>query len=329
LKDAYDLYGKLRPAVSDLALVDQILEEYQTREAGRRILHLSDLHFGTEQALEHEAYLSAHLESIADSVDRVVITGDLFNQPRREEALAFRNFRAMLTRNRKEDIIVIPGNHDQKWLGNFGAPLREAAKLEWSSLVVDDELQCVFLCFNSSLDADFARGKVTVHQLREMGTAFETQCICRPAVRNYLRIALVHHHPFSFETAQETWIARALSRANLSDEYFLRMDDAESFLKWCARRGVPLLLHGHKHVPRYVTAYISPPDGENWPGRRLTAVGCGTSLGAEGKPLSYNLVRWDSHVQSWTVSFFADPGDGSGFTRQYVAVHAVSAATSE
>lgn len=319
LADAYDLYNRLLKAFEEdnsLRRIDAILDTYRTKRS-KKLLHLSDLHFGNDDAVEKEAYLSGHLEPLLKETDRVVITGDLFNSPKREEALAFRNFRASLQRKTGKDPIVIPGNHDQKWLGNFGSPLKELANLEWSNLVSDDDMRCVFFCFDSSRDADLARGKVTKQQMLEVATLFVTRAAANPQLHEYLPITLIHHHPFSFETPKERIIDRALERLGITDEYFLRMDDADAFLAWCARRGVQVILHGHKHVPRHTNQWVQFDQQY----QEIVAVGCGTSLGAEGKPLSYNLVSWDPASRKWSVSFFADAGDGSGFSRQYIALH--------
>jgi hypothetical protein len=102
------------------------------------------------------------------------------------------------------------------------------------------------------------------------------------------------------------------------------MDDAEEFLSWCAARNIPLILHGHKHVQRHAQQYVIY--GNEQVGRRsreIAAIGCGTSLGAEGMALSYNIITWDAASGQWGVSFYADPGDGSGFSRQMVALHQV------
>jgi hypothetical protein len=187
---------------------------------------------------------------------------------------------------------------------------------------LDENAKCVFFCFDSSRDADFARGKVSVAQLRDVATAFETIAVKNRDVRTYLPVALVHHHPFSFEVAQETLVQRFLSTFGWTDEKFLRMEDADGFVSWLARRKIPLVLHGHKHVQRHVHTQIRV-EAEY---RYLTAVGCGTSLGAEGYPLSYNLLIWDPASRTWSASFFADPGDGSGFTRQCITMQSVSAA---
>lgn len=325
LRDANSLYLRLVEAAPNIKNIDGLLEHYRLQNEPKKILHLSDLHFGTRWAAENEAYLEAHLDSVARSVSRVIVTGDLFDNPKRRDAIAFRNFRASLSRLTGKDVIVIPGNHDQKLLGNsilrfFGRSLRELANLEWSNLVIDDDIRCVFFCFDSSRDADFARGRVTIQQMMEVATLYETKHVSHPALRNYLHIALIHHHPFSFEAAQETIIQRTLQYIGLTDEHFLSMDDAENFLLWCAKRNIRLILHGHKHIPRHVSKSFVL---ENEDRRKVTAVGCGASLGAEGTPLSYNILTWDAFSNRWAVTFFADPGDGSGFTRQYIALHSV------
>jgi predicted phosphodiesterase len=317
LREAKDLYnGSLKYALSFPEEVDSILKR-QKRRSRLTILQLSDLHFGNESSYEKEPYVSTHLHSIADSVGRVVITGDLFNEPRREEARAFHSFRTALERQRGEPAVVIPGNHDYKWKGNFGADLREIGKVEWTSVFVDDKLECVFFCFDSSQDADLARGKVTIEQRIKVATEFDKLALARREIKDYLRVALIHHHPFSFETAKETVVSRLLEKIHITDEFFLRMDDAQSFLEWCANRGVGLILHGHKHVPRFRKEEIRLNNGRV---QDLTTVGCGTSLGAEGRPLSYNILEWDSNERRWSVSYFMDPGDGSGFVQQYLSV---------
>lgn len=294
--------------------LDNILRYFKMRDSGIRLLHLSDLHYGRREAVENEALLLAHLDQRLDDIHRVVITGDLFDNPSRSDAMLFRNFRASLIRRTGKDPIVIPGNHDQKWLGSVSADLRQVADLEWSRLVVDHQLECSFFCFDSSKDADMARGKVTIEQMRDVATDFETLSARTPWIRDYLPVALVHHHPFSFEVRRETVVQRILGKLGLTDEQFMKMLDADQFLAWVAKRRIPLILHGHKHVQRLVHQAIDIGHSDY----QVSAVGCGTSLGAEGYPLSYNLVIWDQSSRSWTTSFYADPGDGSGFTRQCI-----------
>jgi UDP-2,3-diacylglucosamine pyrophosphatase LpxH len=316
LSQAKDLYSELRPALPSIRQLDAILEKWRHRSQKENILQLSDLHFGNQWAQEKEPYLSTHLHSISGSVARIVITGDLFDGPEREKACAFHSFRTALERQRGEEALVIPGNHDQKWRGNLNPDLREIEKLEWSSVFVDDKTRCVFFCFDSSRDAVLARGKVSREQRLQVATQFDKLCLARPDVKDYLRVVLVHHHPFTFETPKETLVSRCFEKIGITDEYFLRMDDADDFLAWCANRNIGLILHGHKHVPRYREEHIQRSDASY---QLISTVGCGTSLGAEGKPLSYNVVAWDARLRRWIASFWVDPGDGSGFRQELLS----------
>ncbi len=44
---------------------------------------------------------------------------------------------------------------------------------------------------------------------------------------------------------------------------------------------------------------------------QLTAIGCGSSLGAEGSPLSYNLLEWAPESQRWVASFYESVNGGA------------------
>jgi UDP-2,3-diacylglucosamine pyrophosphatase LpxH len=317
LEEAQDLYNReLLPVLAMPKQLDAALEKWKKCDERASILHLSDLHFGNDCAQEKEPYVSTHLADMAESIGRVVITGDLFDEPQREPARAFHSFRTSLENYRKQPAVVIPGNHDQKWRGNIRQDLKEMAKVEWSTVFVDDVMQCVFFCFDSSRDADCAKGKVTTEQRLQVATQFDKLSLQRPEIREYLRVALIHHHVFSFETLKETRVSRLLEKINVTDELMLRMDDSESFLAWCANRGVGLVMHGHKHVARYRQEWVQRSDGT---AHSITAVGCGTTLGAEGKPLSYNLLAWDPKLRKWNVTYFMDPGDGSGFVPDYLS----------
>lgn len=87
-------------------------------------------------------------------------------------------------------------------------------------------------------------------------------------------------------------------------------------MKWCVGRQVGLVLHRHKHVPHLAT--VQPAGGED---REVTVVGRGSSVGAEGKPMCYDVVTIEPDTKRWSVSFYHDErGDGSGFTLQNVAI---------
>jgi hypothetical protein len=172
--------------------VEQLISDFNNdteASESKRLLHLSDFHFGNEYALRNQAYLSLHLKSKIDSFHRIVVTGDLFDNPKEKDALAFRNFRVELEAATGKDLIVIPGNHDQRARGNalfgVGRELQELTKLEWSSLVIDEDIQCVFYCFDSAFaETNFARGKVTGEQMIEIATLFEAKANAKPHIRD-------------------------------------------------------------------------------------------------------------------------------------------------
>ncbi len=298
--------------------VDTMLESYRLKKTSKKIMHLSDLHFGSRDALKNRSYLTACMENILPKVDRIVITGDLLDNPNGDAGIHCRDFVQMLHHSFGKEPIIVPGNHDQRVLGNIGENLREIVRLEISTLVIDDDMQCIFFCFDSSRDANLAKGRVNRDQLRDIASRYETTASTVPQIRDYLSVALIHHHPFSFVEKKNGWINRFIANVH---EQFLRMDDAESFLKWCASRKVSLILHGHKHIQRYVSEDILIQRGDKRELCNITAVGCGASLGILNAPLSYNILSWDPASKQWGATFWSDPGDGSGFTRQCIALH--------
>ena len=299
----------------------EMLRDFGSSPSSRQLLHLSDLHFGTEQARRNLPYLSAHLNGVVRRVEQVVISGDLFDNPDRSDRAGFDAFRTNLELNSPQSVVVVPGNHDSRRRGNeifgIGRNLEELAHVEWTSIAVNDAMQTVFFCFDSSRGGDFARGTVGTEQLLEVASQWEIRQARDPRLKDYARVALVHHHPFPFQTGVETLLQRGLRAVGFYDERFLSMTDGPEFVTWCAARGIPLILHGHKHVPRHVRKMITV-DRYRW--LNVDAVGCGTSLGAEGYPLSYNLLSWSAGQKRWSVCFMHDAGDGSGFTPEAITV---------
>lgn len=119
-------------------------------------------------------------------------------------------------------------------------------------------------------------------------------------------VSLVHQHPLPFEPARESllsWVKEGVS------EVILGMVDGPGFLEWCARRGVNLVLHGHQHRPRLRDDLIGGVHGR----RRITTVGCGTSLGIRRSALGYNLINWNTARNRWSATFYEGLPDGSGF----------------
>ncbi|MGW6613511.1 metallophosphoesterase family protein [Streptomyces erythrochromogenes] len=276
----------------------------------QRILHLSDLHLGTSRAASTQAFLQAAIKKKYRDVDHIVITGDLFDQPRRRHAQDYVNFIHALQLICDKRPIVVPGNHDQRIFGNslfgIGRRLRQLADLKWATFVADPVSQTAFFCFDSSRSEDLARGRVDPEQLLKMATEFDVEN-ARGRYDSYLRVALVHHHPYPYVPQIErpivdprTWVGR---------EEFVEMRGAENFLSWCAGRGIDIILHGHKHIPRLIVDHVDGGDVL----RPMTTVGCGSSLGANGSKMSFNVIEWNPKSQSWLVDFQVSRADGQGF----------------
>jgi UDP-2,3-diacylglucosamine pyrophosphatase LpxH len=311
-----DVYNFLLDAGSNQESVKDIIASFsKPRLRAHTLLHLSDLHFGRQEAADHELYLQTQIEALVPQIDRIVITGDLCDSPDQSYFSAFCNFRKRLERLGKE-VIVIPGNHDQRVggtaLARWGRRFRQVAELEWSSIVVDDEMRAVFFCFDSSLEGNIARGRVTDQALMSVATDFAIRCRHDPEIEKYFRLALVHHHPFAYETHQGA-LQTFLSKFSLNDDLYLRLENAEQFVDWCERQKVEVIMHGHKHIPKWFTKR----DGS------ISAVGCGTSMGIGELDLSYVLVSIDSRTRAFGVKFYGGRRDGSGFTEQAMAVKLV------
>jgi predicted phosphodiesterase len=303
------------PPLSDF---DYVLQEWakRTPQRYRRLLHLSDLHFGTEEATENQAILDSELSEIVQKVDRVVITGDLFDTPNKNYAALFTNFKHSITRLAGgREPIAITGNHDQRMIGLFGDDYKHVALIGSQKIIVDDECQMVFICFNSSEKGSFARGRITKSQFRHMGGEYRALTASRPELKSYLPIVLVHHHPFSFEVPPETLVQKALKAIGLGDEKLLVLANSEDLHHWCMDWNIKTILHGHKHKARYVEREVVRASNNFL----LTAIGCGSSLGAEGSPVSYNMLEWEPVSRRWIASFF-ESINGGAFRETVVAI---------
>lgn len=301
--------------------VDQLVASIGARQRTKRIMHLSDLHIGTQEASRRRRWLKEQLARELPSIDRVVITGDLFDNP--EEALreSFDEFRADIENITKSDLLVIPGNHDVRSKGNalgrFGRNAEYVTDLRWNPLTIDRDLQTVFFSFNSSESGNFAKGAVGDRQRLDRSSLFDAEVRRDPSIASFLRIALVHHHPYAYDTEPSAAYEKILASLFGGEERFVAFDGADEFMQWCAARGISLVLHGHKHVPRWVEADI-PVGGKR---QNVVVVGCGSTTGAGGRPMCYDIIALDPATKRWNVLFFHDEmGDGSGFRLQNVTL---------
>jgi predicted MPP superfamily phosphohydrolase len=101
----------------------------------RRLLHLSDLHFATnDQATVSYAQLAADLrqQGVTDRLDALVVSGDLVNRAEPAEYDAARLFLEYLMSGfglAARQIVLVPGNHDVSWsLAEAGYSLRKRSQ---------------------------------------------------------------------------------------------------------------------------------------------------------------------------------------------------------
>jgi UDP-2,3-diacylglucosamine pyrophosphatase LpxH len=303
-----------------VAAVDQAILGIAENESAKRILHLSDLHFGLDEAGIRRSYLKRHLQNVVPKVDRVVVTGDLFDSPSENLRSSFDEFRNDIEAWTPKPILVVPGNHDMRKSGNAFGGIGRAAEyvtdLEWSPFEIDSDLKALFFSFNSSESGNFARGRVSMRQRLDRAEKYEIATTKSDEVAGYFKIALVHHHPVAYGSQPTSLYEKLLARIG-GEERFIAFEESEEFLKWCYARGVNLVLHGHKHVPR-LTSVQKRQSGTI---KELTLVGCGSTVGAGGKPMCYDVVTFNPTTKRWSTTFHHDVrGDGSGFEPQNIVL---------
>lgn len=321
LREAFDFLRRdlLDALAGGLKATDDAIAHQASRRRAKRILHLSDLHIGLAEATQRRSYLKRHVRTLLPEIDRVAITGDLFDTPSEDLRASFDEFRRDVEDATSRRLLVIPGNHDMRVKGNAFGPLGRRAEyvtdLEWSPIEVDDDMQTVFLSFNSSEAGNFARGSVGLRQRLSRAERHDDEIHRRKRVRDYFNIALVHHHPVDYDAQPTALYERILARFGGADR-LIAFEEAPEFLEWCAGRRVGLVLHGHKHVPHLATVRPGPRSRQD-----VTVVGCGSSVGAAGRPMCYDVVTIEPDTKRWSVSFHHDErGDGSGFALQNVAL---------
>jgi 3',5'-cyclic AMP phosphodiesterase CpdA len=230
----------------------------------RKVMHISDLHFGHVEpdvvtALrEIEQRLRPHL---------IAVSGDLTQRARKREFVAAREFLDSLAAPK----IVVPGNHDvplYNVVARFLTPLerfRQYVGNEVEPAFVDEEMAVVGM--NTARSLAFKGGRINRGQVRR---ALEIFCEI-PDER--IRI-LVTHHPFDLPGADD------------GDERVGRAEMAMASFRECMP---DLLLAGHLHQHGIGTTAESYDLG----GRTAIVVqaGTATSTRRRGTTNSFNLIR--------------------------------------
>lgn len=300
---------------------EKAVEEYRPPITGStRVLHLSDLHLGITSTERNLRLLQRELENVGSGLDGTVVTGDLMNSPNDFQVARVQNFLDWLARLTIDRPVIVPGNHDARTQGNrllgIGDQWRYLMNLGLGAPGAAYAAGCIFLCFHSVEAGTLARGLVSRDQLTEVGASFEGFQRWGMDKATAPKMALVHHYPFRWTDSEPQIVPGWRRLFRRVKGATLEMEGADDLMGWCARRGVELILFGHRHIPRHVVRSVRWSDGKSDHETEVVAIGCGSSLGKNG-PLSYNVIQWNPRRKRWSVEFWVDPGDGSGFVLRY------------
>lgn len=254
----------------------------------RRIVQLSDLHFGRHDPAVVEATIAAVVD---ETPDLVVVSGDFTQRARRAE---FRAAAAFLARFAEAGVktLSVPGNHDVPLWNVFRRFLDPVGRYR---KYIDDDL-CPFagdaemavLGINTARSLTIKDGRVNEEQMARMQQAFAD---AEPGATK----VLVTHHPLvdlPWGTGGEVLEAAGRSSATLDT---------------AMRSGVQLLLAGHHHRP-----FSGAAAGFRAADDRLLVIQAGTATSTRTREHanSFNRIDIDGDVLTIAVREW----DGQHFT---------------
>lgn len=233
----------------------------------RRIVHISDVHFGTADP----AITQAAVQMINElEPDVLVCSGDLTQRAKKEQFLAARAFLDQLPQPQ----IVVPGNHDVPlWnvFDRFFRPLDKYKKFigaDLSPTFIDDEMAIVGV--NTSRSLTIKGGRISKEQIEEIRDRFCT-------LDDRMLKVVVTHHPFDLPDGGD------------EDDIVGRAEHAMPLISDC---GGDVFLAGHLHVANIETT-AKRYALENGRVALVIQAGTATSVRVRGEVNSFNVIEFD------------------------------------
>lgn len=162
----------------------------------KRILHISDLHFGRIHPPAIKS-LEQFLHTQEKSLDLIIVTGDWTQRARRQQFVDAAEFIGKL----KVPVLSVPGNHDislYNFVRRYLNPLNRYnryIKSRTTSTYVDDELAIIGL--TTAHFSRFVEGRLSKHDVLLVKSFFEK------ATPSAFRVIACHHPFYDPEAAVE------------------------------------------------------------------------------------------------------------------------------
>lgn len=250
------------------------------------LLHVSDTHFGTEQAPVVEALVAL---AARKRPDLVVLSGDITQRARPAQ---FRAARAFVDRL-GAPTLAIPGNHDipivDLWMRLTNPYARHRAAFGEELEPVHDGAELLVLGVNTTRAWRHVHGQLAPAQIERVAARLAQ------ARAAQLRVVVVHQ-PIAVQRDE--------------DRVHQLRGQRDALPRWAAA-GADVVLGGHIHLP-YVMAVPALP-------RPLAVVQAGTAVSRRvrpGVPNSVNLLRW----QAETAQCVVEQWDFDAGTRAFALV---------
>lgn len=233
----------------------------------RRIVHLSDIHFGRTECAVVERLIDAVVEL---DPDLLVVSGDLTQRARKRQFTEARDFLAKLPCPQ----IIVPGNHDVPLYNvfkRFFEPLdnyKQFISSDLSPFYADEEVAVVGI--NTARSFTFKSGRVNHEQVGELRQRLD------PLGDEIIKI-VVTHHPFDLPGGYD------------EDSVVGRADE---MLPKIAECGADIFLSGHLHVSS-ITNSAHRYRLANGRAALIVQAGTAASTRGRGEANSFNLIETD------------------------------------